>query len=710
MQPSGPPPERPVSVVSLDAAPGSRRRTVTMRFTLLALILSLLVVSGMAINGVWFFKSRETRQDASDRFFALFANVATSRINDLLRPAAFVLRDYHIRAQRGLLAVNDTESLGDVLVERLRANPGFYQLYHADTATGRFVGAFQPVDETVILRRSQPDVNGGAFVEWRVDPDGSHVPHRSDIPAGYDARQRPWYALAVAQPNDELVWTEPYQFAENVPGITAAMAWRLPGEAQARGVFAISFSLRDIADFMTESARLGDTRDFLVTRQGQIVASSSPRPGDPDDAVWRAVHDALPHPLDTLSVDTPVNVAVAHAGVAYLGVVQVVHIIGGLEWAVVSVVPEARFLAASIANTRTAAVVGLMVLLVAIGLGWLVSGRVGRPLRRIAADLEQVGHFNLSREPAPTSLIQEISVISDVVDRMKTSLRSFSHYVPVDLVRDVIASGNEARLGGEIRELTIFFSDIAGFTTISERIAPEALVPQLAEYLEAVTGAVRAEGGTIDKYIGDGIVAFFNAPRFLPTHAAASCRAALAAQAALRVLEARWAAAGQPAFPTRIGLNTGEVLVGNIGTPERFAYTAIGDAMNLAGRLESLNKTYGTKLLASEVVRTTAESGFEWRRLDRVAVVGRQQGTLLFELLGEVGSLPHNLLAARDCYDAALDAYFGGRFAEAAAGFAEAGQLRPRDLAADIMAERARTLAQHPPGPGWNGVFISRQK
>ena len=565
-QPSAPSPERPVSGAAQDAAAGSRRRTVTMRFTLLALILSLLVVSGLAVNAVWFFKSRETSQDASDRFFALFANVAASRLSNLLRPAAYVLRDYHIRARRGLLAV-DAESLGDVLVERLRANPGFYQLYYADAATGRFVGAFQPVDETVILRRSQPDVDGGAFAEWRVDPDGSHVPHRSDIAAGYDARQRPWYALAVAQPNDELVWTEPYQFAENVPGITAAMAWRLPGETQARGVFAISFSLRDIADFTTESARLSDTRDFLVTRRGKIVASSSPRPGDPDDAIWRAVHDALPQPLETFRSTHLSTSAVTYAGVAYLGVVQVVRIIGGLEWAVVSVVPEARFLAASIANTRTAAAVGLVVLLAAIGLGWLVSDRVGRPLRRIAADLEQVGRFNLSREPAPTSLIQEISVISDVVDRMKTSLHSFSHYVPVDLVRDVIASGNEARLGGETRELTIFFSDIAGFTAISERVAPDALVAQLAEYLEAMTGAVRAEGGTIDKYIGDGIVAFFNAPRLLPTHAAASCRAALAAQAALRALEARWAAAGRPAFPTRIGLNTGEVLVGNIGTP-----------------------------------------------------------------------------------------------------------------------------------------------
>ena len=297
-----------------------------------------------------------------------------------------------------------------MLVERLRANPGFYQLYHADAATGRFVGAYRPEDETVILRRSQPDVDGGAFTEWRVDPNGSHVPHRRDVPAGYDARRRPWYALAVAQPNDELVWTEPYGFSENVPGITAAMAWRLPGEAKARGVFAIDFSLGGIADFMAEGARLSDTRGFLVTRGGKSSRARRLVPAIPTMRSG-AIHDALPQPLETLSFDTPVNVAVTYAGVTYLAVVQAVRIIGGLEWAVVSVVPEARFLAASIANTRTAAAVGLVVLLAAIGVGWLVSDRVGRPLRRIAADLEQVGRFNLSREPAPTSFVQEITVL-----------------------------------------------------------------------------------------------------------------------------------------------------------------------------------------------------------------------------------------------------------------------------------------------------------
>ena len=689
---------------------GGRRRTLSVRFALVGLILGLLVASGLATNAVWFFKSRATSEASNAQFFTLFASSAARRAGDFLSPAASILRDYQIRVQRGLTSVGDPEALGEILVERLRANPNLSLLYHADAATGRYVGAVRLRDGSIILSQSKPDVDGGGFAEWTVDVYGLRTPYQRTTPKGYDARQRPWYKLAAASSDDELVWTPPYAFFNDVPGITAALAWRWSGETEARGVFAIDFTLGDLRSFLTEGARLGNARAFLVTRQGQLIIGSSPNPGDPDDAIWPEIRDALPQPLDTLPFDAPVHVTLTHQGANYLGAVQAFRVTGGLEWAIVSVVPEARFMAASIENTRTAATVGLVVLLVAIGLGWLVSDRVGRPLRRIAADLEQVGRFNLSREPAPTSFVREISVVSDVVDRMKTSLRSFGHYVPIDLVRDVVASGEEARLGGETRELTLLFSDIAGFTSISERVAPNALVAQLAEYLEAMTGVIRAEGGTIDKYIGDGIVAFFNAPALLPVHAAAACRAALAAQSALRALHARWAAAGRPAFPTRIGLNTGEVLVGNIGTPERFAYTAIGDAMNLAGRLEGLNKTYGTALLASEAVRAAAGSGFEWRRLDRVAVVGRRQGTLVFELLGESGRSPPAMLLARDRYEAALDDYFAGRFGEAGAGFADAALLRPGDRAADVMAQRARNLAQTPPGPDWNGIFVSVEK
>jgi adenylate cyclase len=203
-------------------------------------------------------------------------------------------------------------------------------------------------------------------------------------------------------------------------------------------------------------------------------------------------------------------------------------------------------------------------------------------------------------------------------------------------------------------------------------------------------------------------MAFFNAPADLPGHERLACLSALEAQRLLAEM-ARNAPPGRPILRARIGLGVGEVLVGNIGTPERFAYTVLGDEVNLASRLESLNKLYGTRIMASEALMERAGDDFEWRRLDRVAVKGRQQGTIICELIGRKGEIPTAVLDARADYESALDAYFAGDFEQAAGLFAEASRLRPDDLAATMMSERCRTLAAAPPAE-WDGIHVMREK
>jgi hypothetical protein len=166
---------------------------------------------------------------------------------------------------------------------------------------------------------------------------------------------------------------------------------------------------------------------------------------------------------------------------------------------------------------------------------------------------------------------------------------------------------------------------------------------------------------------------------------------------------------GEPVFRARIGLGLGDVLVGNIGTPERFAYTVIGDEVNLASRLEGLNKVYGTAIMASDALVNETGGAFEWRRLDRVAVKGRTQGTLVCELLGERGSVAAEVLAARDAYERALERYFAAEFALAAALFADAVTARPHDFAARTMHARSLELLARPPRD-WTGVHVMHEK
>jgi adenylate cyclase len=239
---------------------------------------------------------------------------------------------------------------------------------------------------------------------------------------------------------------------------------------------------------------------------------------------------------------------------------------------------------------------------------------------------------------------------------MKASLRSFGHYVPNDLVRKLLAQDVDAELGGELRRLSMHFSDVEDFSKISEGMQPAELVAAMGRYFELMTGALTHHGGTVDKFMGRWDHGILQRARGIARPPASNRLAALEAQRLLAEM-AKTTPPGQPIFRARIGLGLGEVLVGNIGTPDRFAFTLLGDEVNLASRLEGLNKLYGTWIMASHALMQEAGDGFEWRLLDRVAVKGRHQGTLVCELIGLKGEIAADILETRDVYEHALEAY-----------------------------------------------------
>jgi adenylate cyclase len=288
---------------------------------------------------------------------------------------------------------------------------------------------------------------------------------------------------------------------------------------------------------------------------------------------------------------------------------------------------------------------------------------------------------------------------------------TFGRFLAPAVVDDVLASGGAVRLGGDKRVLTVLFADVRGFTSIAEKLDPRALLELLNEYLTPMTEIiVSGHQGTLDKYIGDAIMAFWGAPQEQADHALRACRAALAMVERLDALRARWREEGRPEVDVGIGINTGPMSVGFVGSQDRFYnYTVLGDAVNLASRLEGANKEYGTRILLGAETRAAAGGAVVARALDVVRVKGKREPIRIHELLA-LAPAPPALAAFVERFEQGLSAYEARRWDEAIARFGEADALRGGDPASRAYVERCEAMRRAPPGPAWDGVFQMRSK
>jgi len=283
--------------------------------------------------------------------------------------------------------------------------------------------------------------------------------------------------------------------------------------------------------------------------------------------------------------------------------------------------------------------------------------------------------------------------------------RMFAHYLAPAVVEELQRHPERLRLGGERRTMTVCFSDIEGFTTVSESLDPERLVAFLNDYLTRCTDVILDSGGVIDKYEGDAIIAFWNAPLDVPDHAARACAAALACQDACATFRAECAARGLPAIATRIGINTGPMVVGNMGSARRFDFTVMGDAVNLASRLEGANKVFGTYTMVSDETRVGCGDGIVFRELGRLRVKGRAAPVTVHEVVGRP-PVP----AWIPVFESALQAFYAGRLPEAAARFRATLAIRPDDPPSVRYLDRISALGETPPPPGFDGVLTLTAK
>ena len=299
----------------------------------------------------------------------------------------------------------------------------------------------------------------------------------------------------------------------------------------------------------------------------------------------------------------------------------------------------------------------------------------------------------------------------ETVDKKRREVRKmFGKYLAPALVAQMEADPSKVALGGETKEITAFFSDIAGFSSFSEKMTPEALVAFLNIYCSEMTDILISHQGYLDKYIGDALVGIFGAPIALENHRLAGLRSALDMQRRLKELEGAWREAGYPAVVTRMGLNTGRALVGNMGSKERLNYTMMGDMVNLASRLEGANKAYGTLIMVAEESLKGLEDRFEHRFLDLLAVKGKTLPVKVFELMEEAGALDAATEDMRGFYLEGIAAYEKRDWPEAVRLFQRALEILPDDGPSNTYLDRCFEYLRQPPPENWDGVFRMKTK
>lgn len=295
-------------------------------------------------------------------------------------------------------------------------------------------------------------------------------------------------------------------------------------------------------------------------------------------------------------------------------------------------------------------------------------------------------------------------------EREKKKIRgAFQYYLNASVINEMLKDPAKLKLGGDKKDLTVLFSDIRGFTTISEKLSPQELVSLLNEYLTAMTNQVFAHDGLLDKYMGDAIMAVFGAPLSQTDHARRACLTALAMMRELRVLQEKWQNEGRPAFDIGIGINSGDMVVGNMGSEMRFDYTVMGDMVNLGSRLEGTNKEYGTNIILSEFTYEKVKDDMCCRELDAVRVKGKVKPVKIYELLGEKKDEPAGR-AWMELFARGLALYREKQWDEAKAAFGAVLNLRPEDTVSIMYIDRCRNLKDQPPSEPWDGVFVMTKK
>ncbi|MEM6656747.1 MAG: adenylate/guanylate cyclase domain-containing protein [Pseudomonadota bacterium] len=685
-----------------------------MRFSV-GIAVSILValsigVSTFIVHSLWWTTARDNSRLLAAEINSQIANTVRIEVGVMLGSAEAAWAAVRTIFVQRVITTRQADKREFVFLSQLQAQPNISWIFFG-WPDGNFFASHRlgegglemiEIDESIRDRMLRKD-------RYIFIPGDIQFEQRTFSDTTYDPRGHAWFENFMGL--NSAGWIE----ARDLPGsdkTVYAYAGPIDVNRSRQGVLAVAIETDRLSRFLANLVPGNFGAAFILDTNGKVIAVPD---AEADELTPARMGEGDLYKVAMISGENLLgdqNANMAGSVTERVVIDDVPYVValtplGFYGWRVATVIPESAFLSGINETLIDLIYILIGVVVVASGLAiWLVRRVIANPLARIAEDMSKIERFDVESIPRRPSNLAELANLSAATASMAAGLSAFRKYVPTDLVRMLVAEGIETQPGGDLKQISVLFCDVTGFTGLSEKLGPR-IVQLMEPFFSAAATAIARHDGTIDKFMGDAVMAFWGAPRKDFNHAENACRAALDLVAAVDQAGIE-DEAGNP-LRVRIGLNSGEALVGNIGSEHRLNYTAIGDVVNVASRLEGANKDYGTLILIGPETRHEAGDAIIARELDTLTVFGRSEELVVYELIAMSDGFDGSS-AWIEAYEHGLAEYRAGRFKDALQAFDNANKMRGVDPASEIMKTRVRALMDNPPSDDWRAIRHTEKK
>lgn len=700
-----------------------------LRPTLVTTVVIMIILTGAAIGYSSYVNSSKSVNLLWHNLARQIASDTSTKTLDYLKSAEPFLTFTLNLEKSGQLNVTNPFSVMTYCASAINSIENFILVYYAKP-DGSFIGALRSENKILgYLFQKETGAPKGFSTKKRVyEYQNNTWVLKEEGWDNYDSRNRPFWKQGLANPQGS--WSTPYIFSSsifNVPEQIEGITYVKPDYTQDKlqSMWMIDYLANTLSAYL-RTLKIGNSGVVLIiSDDGTIIANSTGESlVQQGTDVLRKAQTGFNNPVDEIVAKTwkklqsyPIQSPEFQSAQIevedYLSYFQSFPSESHIPWNILTIVPKRDFFGPIIDHLWSETKIAVSLCLVFSFLGAFFFGYISKKLKNVALEMERISAFEMSEKKFSEnpSFVKEVNIMHTAIDHMKAGLSSFAKYVPVALVSNLLKQGQSAVLGGKKIEITALFADLANFTQVAEKIAPSELVKMLDQILSLLTHIIQENEGIVDKYFGDAIMALWGALTSQKDHAQMACRTALIMHRKSKpLLEEITKKYGIP-IRMRIGINSGDAVVGNIGSSERMDYTAIGDTVNLASRLEELNKYYSTSIFIGENTARKVQTEMLLRKVDYVAVKGKTQVTPVYELIGYRKESSSTLLQAITTYEEGLEHFAKREFMLAKGLFEKANTLfGGEDYPSLLLSNRSDEYQKNPPPPHWKGETIMQLK